>query len=237
MTEPLSRILNRAGISTTVRSRGSLRELLVHPKDSLATSDKTGAVYYLPCSGANGEPCGENGSYVGETERTAESRLKEHFSTAVQSGTSTLKSAVMAHARDKNHHFRPADLTILSSGNSNWHERGVKEAVYIRGLQPSINRDQGRHQLPSHFDSLIKEAVTKPPPPVTHNPEIEPLLRTSPRRQGRPRRNPTTASQTSILSSQTPTNSQDVSINLFSSQPSQASDQNNSIDLFAGGTP
>ena len=228
MTEPLSRILSRAGISSTVRSRGSLRELLVHPKDSLATSDKAGAVYYLPCSGANGEPCGENGSYVGETERIAESRIKEHFSTAVQSGTPTLKSAVMAHAREKVHHFRPTDLSILSSGNSNWHERGVKEAIYIRGLQPSINRDQGRHQLPSHFDSLIKEAVKRPPPPTTHNADIEPLLRTSPRRQGRPRRNNiTTGPQT-----------QNTSIDLFASQASNFS-QNASIDLFAdpGGTP
>ena len=167
-------------------------------------------------------PCEESGSYVGETERTAEARLKEHFSTAVQSGTSTLKSAVMAHAREKSHHFRPTDLSILSSGNSNWHERGVKEAIYIRGLQPSINRDQGRHQLPSHFDSLIKEAVKRPPPPTTHNADVEPLLRTSPRRQGRPRRiNPTTASQPSAISSQS------------------SSSQNVSIDLFAdpGGTP
>ena len=232
MTEPLSRILSRAGISTTVRSRGSLRELLVHPKDSLTTSNKTGAVYYLPCSGANGEPCEESGSYVGETERTAESRLKEHFSTAVLSGTSTLKSAVMAHARERHHHFRPEDLTILSSGNTNWHERGVKEAVYIRGLQPSINRDQGRHQLPSHFDSLIKKAVTQPPPPATHNADVEPLLRTSPRRQGRPRRNnPTTASQISSRAA-----SQDVSIDLFATQASTPS-QDVSIDLFAGGTP
>ena len=188
MTEPLSRVLSRSGISTSVRSRGSLRELLVHPKDRLTTSDKTGAVYYLPCSGANGEPCEENGSYVGETERTAQSRLKEHFSTAVQSGTSTLKSAVMAHARTNHHHFRASDLSVLSSGTGNWFERGVKEAVYIRGLKPSINRDQGRHQLPPHYDSLIKEAVEKPPPPLTHNADSEPLLRTSPRRQGRPRR-------------------------------------------------
>ena len=148
--------------------------------------------------------------------RKAESRLKEHFSTAVQSGTSTLKSAVMAHAREKRHHFRHADLSILSSGNSNWHERGVKEAIYIRGLQPSINRDQGRHQLPSHFDSLIKEAVKRPPAPTTHNPDLEPLLRTSPRRQGRPRRNnPATSSQPSAISSQSSTSTQDTSIDLF----------------------
>ena len=38
-----------------------------------------------------------------------------------------------------------------------------------------------------HYDLLIKEAVEKPPPPLTHDTAVEPLLRTSPRRQGRPR--------------------------------------------------
>ena len=94
----------------------------------------------------------------------------------------------MAHACANNHHFRASDLTILSSGTPNWFKRGVKEAVYIRGLQPSINGDQGRHQLPPHYDSLIKEAVEKPPQLLTHDAAIEPLLRTSPRRQGRTRR-------------------------------------------------
>ena len=122
----------------------------------------------------------------------------------------------MAHAIEKRHHFRPTDLSILSSGNGNWHERGVKEAIYIRGLQPSINRDQGRHQLPSHFDSLIKKAIKRPPPPTTRNADVEPLLRTSPRRQGRPRRNnPATATQSSAISSQASISSQDVSIDLF----------------------
>ena len=120
----------------------------------------------------------------------------------------------MAHACEKGHHFRPGDLSILSSGDSNWHERGVKEAIFIRGLKPSMNRDQGRHQLPSHFDSLIKDAVVKPPPPITHNADIEPLLRTSPRRQGRPRRNNAAAlSQTQVSDT-----SQNASIDLFTSQ-------------------
>ena len=96
----------------------------------------------------------------------------------------------MAHARANHHHFRPGDLSILSSGNSNWHDRGVLESIYIRGLEPSLNRDQGRHQLPHHYDSLIKEAVDRPPPPLVHDINIEPLLSTSPRRQGRPPRRP-----------------------------------------------
>ena len=195
MTEPLSRIFNKAGISTTIRSRGSLREALVRPKDKLGLPDSTGVVYYLPCSGANGNPCAENGCYVGETERTVASRIKEHFSTAKISGTSTLKSAVMTHARENNHHFRRSDFTVLSSGDQNWHDRGVKEAIYIRALQPTINRDQGRHLLPPNFDSLLQEHVKRPSAPLVHDADVEPILSTAPRRQGRPPRQSQTQSQ------------------------------------------
>ena len=94
----------------------------------------------------------------------------------------------MAHAQERSHHFRPHDLSILSSGHANWHERGVMEAIYIRGLQPSLNRDQGRHQLPPNYDSIITAAIKRPPAPPTHNNETEALLNTAPRRQGRPPR-------------------------------------------------
>ena len=160
----------------------------MRPKDKLGLPDSTGVVYYLPCSGANGNPCPENGSYVGETERTVASRIGEHFSTAKISGTSTLKSAVMTHAREGNHHFRRTDFSVLSSGDQNWHDRGVKEAIFIRALQPTINRDQGRHLLPPNYDSLLQQYVKRPDPPRIHVAAEEPLLSTAPRRQGRPPR-------------------------------------------------
>ena len=133
-------------------------------------------------------PTTKYSGYVGETERTVASRLSEHFSTARISGTSTLKSAVMAHAREENHHFRRSDFSVLSSGDQNWHNRGVKEAIFIRALQPTINRDQGRHLLPPNFDALLQQHVKRPNPARVHVAAEEPLLSTAPRRQGRPPR-------------------------------------------------
>ena len=127
----------------------------------------------------------------------AASRISEHFSTARISGTETLKSAVMTHARDNNHHFRRDDFSVLSSGDQNWHERGVRESIYIRALQPPINRDQGRHLLPPNFDSLLQQRIKRPPPPSVHDAAVEPLLSTAPRRQGRPPRQTQTQTQPS----------------------------------------
>ena len=222
MTEPLSRIFNKAGISTSIRSRGSLRESFVRPKDKLEMPDSTGVVYFLPCSGANGTPCADNGCYVGETERTVASRISEHFSTARISGTSTLKSAVMTHARDEGHHFRRDDFSVLSSGDQNWHDRGVKEAIYIRALKPSINRDQGRHSLPPNFDSLLQQHIKRPPPPSVHDSSVEPLLSTAPRRQGRPSRQSQVQSQVRLIPSAPPATQTSTEILSQSTLPTPA---------------
>ena len=136
------------------------------------------------------------------TERTVASRINEHFSTVRISGTTTLKSAVMAHERENGHHFRRSDFSILSSGDQNWQERGVKEAIFIRALQPSINRDQGRYHLSPVFDSLLQQHVKRPLPPPVHDPSIEPLLDSAPCRQGRPPRRGQPSTQTQPPSQQ-----------------------------------
>ena len=73
VTEPLMRVLNAKGISTSIKSRGSLREILVKPKDQLEKEKTTGLIYHIPCAGANSIPC--PGTYVGETERTVSNRF------------------------------------------------------------------------------------------------------------------------------------------------------------------
>ena len=40
-----------------------------------------------------------------------------------------------------------------------WFERGVKEAIFIRALNPSLNRDGGRYNLPPVWDNIIKNRV------------------------------------------------------------------------------
>ena len=55
---------------------------------------------------------------------------------------------MLQHAREHSHHFRKEDVTIVSSEND-WVKRGIKEALFIKNLQPSINIDPGRHALSS----------------------------------------------------------------------------------------
>ena len=93
----------------------------------------------------------------------------------------------MQHAADAHHHFRKEDIRILSRKN-NWHDRGIKESLYIHGLSPSLNRNEGRHQLPHCYDSIMKGFVKKPKPLDVHSAD-KPLLTTAKRPLGRPRTN------------------------------------------------
>ena len=185
ITEPLVRHLQQVGISATVKTRGTLREQLVHPKDKLEKININGVVYYHACAGSNNVPCTDN--YVGESARAASTRNAEHFSTA-QSAPGLYKSAIMQHAADSQHHFRKEDIKILSR-DDNWHTRGIRESIYIRGLSPTLNRNDGRHTLPHCYDNIIKKTVKKPESPVTHQP-TETRLSTNKRPPGRPRVNP-----------------------------------------------
>ena len=110
-TEPLIRSLQQIGISASVRSRGTLREHLVKPKDKIEQLDINGVIYYHACAGADNTACTDD--YVGESARAASARNVEHFSTS-QSAPGLYKSAIMQHAADANHCFRTGDIQILS---------------------------------------------------------------------------------------------------------------------------
>ena len=96
----------------------------------------------------------------------------------------------MQHGADANHHFRASDIKILAR-ESDWHNRGTRESIYICAISPSLNRNEGRHELPHCYDTLIRNAIKKPDHPITHTPD-EPRLQTERRAPGRPRARPLT---------------------------------------------
>ena len=69
---------------------------------------------------------------------------------------SSTTSEVSKHINVDNpgHEINLDEVKILDR-ESSWYERGVKEAIYIRALRPSLNRDGGRFQLPHIWDPLL----------------------------------------------------------------------------------
>ena len=138
--EKVKRVLNQYGVTTAFKPYKTIRQELVAPKDKIKKEQKTGVVYHIKCE------CGQD--YIGETERQLKDRLSEH----------TRKSSVEKSAMANHLHFTKhkllSDHKILDQ-DPDWHRRGVKEAIQIRKHKPSLNKDQGRHQLPNIWNDLI----------------------------------------------------------------------------------
>ena len=67
------------------------------------------------------------------------------------------------HVSTDVHNKQDLQYKILYTEN-NWYKRGIKEAMAIRKLKPSLNKDGGRHHLSTIYDDVINNKVrTKQP--------------------------------------------------------------------------
>ena len=64
-----------------------------------------------------------------------------------------------AHVATDLHEKSDLEHSILMT-DDNWFRRGVKEAIAIRKIQPSLNQDGGRHHLSPMYNKLIRDHVT-----------------------------------------------------------------------------
>ena len=116
----------------------------MHPKDPVPKSLQKGVIYQVPCSVCDS-------TYIGQTCRTMEHRLKEH-KRALTSFDAPF-SAVAEHAMAEGHGIAWKEAKVLDV-NSKLHQRCCLESWYIRKEGVSMNRDEG--SLPFIYNSLIR---------------------------------------------------------------------------------
>jgi len=143
ISEPLERIKKKHGIQVYHKPINTLRACLVHPKDKTDKLEKTGIVYQITCS-----TCKK--IYIGETSRQLKKRLEEH--------RKTTNSAIKEHIDKTGHIIDWHSIKILDQ-DQNTSNRKIKEAIYIRKLKPSLNRDQGL-DLPPIYHNLLSHDLT-----------------------------------------------------------------------------
>ncbi len=110
-------------------------------------------------------------SYVGETERALKNHLAEHRC------PSSVSSPVATHSREEHHSIDWSKVKVLDQ-DSDWYSRGVREAINIRRISSTLNRDWGRHDLPPII-SRGKEVLRHPRLWRHHNMADEGLVYTS----------------------------------------------------------
>ena len=103
------------------------------------------------------EPAPEN---LRRSSRNKDKKKKDYK--AVQEGSNQLLSEgstdFSAHVASDTHEKNELRFTVLCT-EENWFKRGVKEAVAIKKIRPTLNKDQGRYHLSSVYDKFIRTSV------------------------------------------------------------------------------
>ena len=120
----------------------TLKSMLMHPKDRISSEQKKDLVYHWECKAD-----GCNSSYIGETSRALGKRVKEH--------SKSTTSAILKHCKDFHHPLPSIDDFNIIDKEPSQITREAKEAIHIRWLDPSLNRNIGKMSIPHCFDNLL----------------------------------------------------------------------------------
>ena len=115
-------------------------DLLMAPKDKHPIIKKSGVIYRYKCDRVE---CDEE--YSGESVRTFAERFKEH---------QKAPSPIYDHFNTSGDTVTIDNFSIVGSEDQNL-MRTIKEALYIRVNNPSLNRNIGKYHLPHIWDEVL----------------------------------------------------------------------------------
>ena len=140
LRESMKNIGKKHGIQTYFRGGNTIKSLLMTPKDKDHISKKSGIIYRFKC---NRVDCDDE--YVGESSRTFGERYKEHLKAP---------SPIYDHYNITGHETSIENFSIVGREDQNL-IRAIKEAIYIRVNNPSLNRNIGKYHLPHIWDEVV----------------------------------------------------------------------------------
>ena len=124
----------------TSRVGKTIKNLLVSPKDKDPMLNQSGAIYRYQCNNL-----GCDDEYIGETSRTFGERYKEHLKAP---------SAIHHHSTITGHTTNHNNFQIIGREGHNL-ARNIKESIYIRVNNPSLNNNIGKFNLSHIWDRVL----------------------------------------------------------------------------------
>ena len=138
--ESCKNICRKHGVEVYFRGGSTIRDLLVHPKDKDTILQKSGVIYRYRCGKVDCED-----EYIEESGRTFGERFREHM---------TASSPIIDHQNITGHEVSLDNFSIVGREDNNI-ARNIKEAIFIRVNDPSLNRNIGKFQLPHIWDEVL----------------------------------------------------------------------------------
>ena len=114
--------------------------MLVRPKDQDPKEKKSGIIYSYQCGAIDhGE------EHISETSRTLRERFKEHLREP---------SPIQVHIQSTGHQLSQDNFNIIGREGQDL-ARFIKESIYIRVNNPTLNRNIGKFQLNHIWDRVL----------------------------------------------------------------------------------
>ena len=132
-SESIKNIGNKYGVEVYFKGGSTIKNLLMSPKDKDPIQKQSGVIYRYQCDRVD---CDEE--YIGESSRTFGERFKEHLKPP---------SPIYDHSNITGHSVTINNFNIVGREDLNL-MRTIKEALYIRVNDPSLNRNVAKYHLP-----------------------------------------------------------------------------------------
>ena len=140
LCESIKQICGRYGIQTHFKGGRTIKSLLVSPEDEEPMVNQSGAIYRYQCSDL---ACDDE--YIGETSRTFGERYKEHLKAP---------SASHHYSSQTGHPTNHNNFEIIGREGHKL-ARNIKESIYIRVNNPTLNNNIGKFNLSHIWDRVL----------------------------------------------------------------------------------
>ena len=140
MGESLQKICRRRGVDMHFKGGRTLKNILMSPKDEDTISNKNCVIYSYSCGSID---CGEE--YIGESGRSFGERHKEHLKAP---------SPIFQHQSFSGHATSINNFKIIGREDNSL-ARTIKESIFIRVNNPTLNRNIGKYNLPHIWDNIL----------------------------------------------------------------------------------
>ena len=133
-------ICSKYGIQTHFKGNITLKNLLVSSKDKDPMENKSVAIYWFQCGDLVHDE-----EYIGETCRTFGERFKEHLKEP---------SLIHNHSHNTGHTTTQDNFQIIER-EDHGNPRTIKESIYIKVNNSTLNRNIGKFNLHHIWDRVL----------------------------------------------------------------------------------
>ena len=140
LCESYKTICSKYGVQVYFKGGNTLKNLLMFPKDKESITKHSNIIYWYKYGRTE---CDDE--YTGESARTFEERYRDYLKA---------QSPIFEHNNVTGHTKSVENFKIIGREGHGM-ARTIKEAIYIRVNNPTLNRNIGKHNMPHIWDKVL----------------------------------------------------------------------------------